>query len=213
MIKLSPSSLNLFLECPRCFWIYVNKGLERPRIPVATITTGLDRVIKDYFNSYRSKNTLPPILEGKLKAKLISHLPNQGRLEYVDLKENAKLIGYLDECLDLGDNFYAALDHKTRGLAPEEVHQSYQLQMDVYTLLLEENGFSTKRIAYIIYYIPKLINERNEFQFDIIVKEIKTDPFSAKKLFYEALKVLRSSIPKINKDCEFCEWSNTKDIR
>jgi len=213
MIRLSPSSLNLLLECPRCFWLYVNKGIERPRIPVATITTGLDRIIKDYFNFYRTKNILPPILEGKLKATLISSLPKRGWLEYVDLKEDAKLGGYLDECLKFSDDYYAALDHKTRGLAPEEIHQSYQLQMDVYTFLLEENGFPTRRVAYIVYYIPKVIDKDSNFHFDIHLKEIKTDPLFAKRVFYEAIKIIKGPIPQLNDSCQFCKWIKTKDIK
>jgi hypothetical protein len=210
MIRLSPSSLNLLLECPRCFWLYINKKIERPGKPVATITTGLDRIIKDYFNLYRLKNTLPPILEGKLKATLITSLPKNGWLEYVDLKEDAKLGGYLDECLKFSD-YYAALDHKTRGLAPEEIHRSYQLQMDIYTFLLEENGFPTKRIAYIVYYIPKIIDEASNFHFDILLKEIKTDPLFAKKLFYEAIKIAKGPLPALNDSCPFCKWIKTQD--
>ncbi|MCM8791682.1 MAG: PD-(D/E)XK nuclease family protein [Candidatus Omnitrophica bacterium] len=211
MIKLSASSLNLFLECPRCFWLYVNRGIERPRIPVATITTGLDRVIKNYFNFYRTKNILPPLLEGKLRAVLVS-FPIKW-LEYVDIKEDAKLGGYLDECIKLEDKYYAALDHKTRGVVPEEIHHSYQLQMDVYTFLLEQNGFLTKRVAYIVYYIPNKIDENNNFHFDIILKEIKTDPLSAKKVFYDAIKIIKGPLPTLNESCDFCNWIKTKDIR
>jgi len=210
---LSASSLNLLCECPRCFWLYVNKKIERPRIPVATITTGLDRVIKDYFNLYRVKNLLPPFLEGKFKANLARSLPKNGYLEYADLKEDAKLGGYLDDCLEFFDHHYAALDHKTRGLAPDEIHRSYQLQMDVYTFLLEENGFPTHRIAYIVYYIPKMINADSSFNFDILLKEIKTDPAMAKKVFYDAIKILKGPIPDLNESCEFCKWIKTKDIK
>ena len=213
VIKLSPSSLNLFIECPRCFWLYVNRGIQRPRIPVATITTGLDRVIKDYFNLYRQKNILPPLLKGKVPGRLIAKIPNKGWLEYVDTKENARLGGYLDECVDLGDNFYAVLDHKTRGRAPDEVHRAYQLQMDVYTFLLEKNRFPTKKTAYIVYYFPLKVNENNDFLFEALVKEIKTSPEEAKEVFYQAIKVLKSPVPKINDTCEFCKWIKTQDIK
>ena len=130
MIKLSPSSLNLFLECPRCFWLYLNKNIKRPSIPVATITTGLDRVIKEYFDSYRATDKLPAMLEGKVPGRLIRNFPNRGWLQFIDSKIDAQLGGYLDECLDLGSNFYAALDHKTRGSKPQATHKTHQFQMD-----------------------------------------------------------------------------------
>lgn len=213
MLKLSPSSLNLFLECQRCFWLYLNKDIKRPSIPVATITTGLDRVFKEYFNLYRAKEILPPILEGKIPGKLMRNFPNKGWLEFVDYKVEAKLGGYLDECLDLGNNFYAALDHKTRGTKPTHTHPAHQFQMDAYTFLLEENGFSTKKKAYLVYYIPKVVASQNNVEFEIEVSEVKTDPEQAKKVFYAAKALLKQPIPAANRDCAFCQWTTTLNIK
>lgn len=213
MIKLSQSSLNLFLDCPRCFWLYVNKDIKRPSIPVATITTGLDKVIKEYFNIYRSKDIIPPILEGKVPGKLIRNLPNKGWLEFTDNKIDAKLGGYLDECLDLGDNFYAALDHKTRGSKPKNTHKAHQFQMDAYTFLLEQNSFSTKKLAYLVYYIPRAIVSQKTIEFEAYVCEVKTDPERAKKIFYAAVSMLGETIPSAAKDCEFCKWTATLNIK
>lgn len=213
MIKLSPSSLNILLECPRCFWLYINKGIKRPSIPVATITTGLDKVIKEYFNLFRAKDALPSILEGKVPGKLIRNLPHKGWLEFMDNEIGARLGGYLDECLDLGDNFYAALDHKTRGSRPADTHRAHQFQMDVYTFLLGKNGLPTKDLAYLIYYIPKVFATAKTIEFDVFPVEVKTDPLRAKKVFYEAVEMLKESIPSAAKECEFCKWTSTADIR
>lgn len=213
LIKLSPSSLNLFLECQRCFWLYINKGLKRPSIPVATITTGLDRVVKEYFNLYRVKGILPPILEGKVPGKLMRNLPQKGWLEFLDQKLQAKLGGYLDECLDLGNNFYAALDHKTRGSIPEDTHKAHQFQMDAYTFLLEENRFATKRKAYLVYYIPKAVASGTAIDFVIYASEIQTNPEYAKKVFYDALNLLKKPVPLAQKDCAFCQWTATSKIK
>jgi hypothetical protein len=184
----------------------MNRGIFRPEKPVATITIGLDRVIKEYFNKYRDKDTLPPFLEKKIPGKLIRNLPSW--LEFKDLNLDAKLYGYLDECLIIDDNFYAPLDHKTRGNIPEDTHPAYQLQMDVYTFLLEQNNFPTKNKAYLVYYIPKggdLFN--NGFQFDVYPVELRTEPKKAKQIFYMAISTLREDqIPKQNKDCLFCNW-------
>jgi CRISPR/Cas system-associated exonuclease Cas4 (RecB family) len=213
MLKLSPSSLNIFLECPRCFWLYVNKNTKRPSIPVATITTGLDRVIKEYFDLFRTKDILPPLLEGKVPGRLIRNLPHKGWLEFIDNKIDAKLGGYLDECLDLGNNFYAALDHKTRGSKPESTHPAHQFQMDAYTFLLEQNRFPTKNLAYLVYYIPKSVASKEAIDFEAVACQIKTEPQRARKVFYDAISLLKQSIPLAHKDCEFCKWTATADIK
>ncbi len=213
MIKLSPTSLNLFLECPRCFWFSVNKGIKRPGPPVATITSGLDKVIKEYFNQFRKKNILPPFLAGKLPGKLMTNLPKNGWFEFVDEKCDAKLGGYMDECIELEENLYAVLDHKTRGTAPESVHKAYQLQMDVYTFLLEKNNFPTQKKAYLVYYIPQKIISSGDFQFEAVIKEIATNPQRAKDVFYKAIELLKGFLPSINQDCGFCQWTATLSIK
>lgn len=213
LIKLSPSSLNLFLDCKRCFWLYLNKNLKRPGVPVATITTGLDRVVKQYFDVFRAKGILPAMLKDKVAGRLISRLPHKGWLEYIDKENNVKLGGYLDECVDLGNNLFAALDHKTRGSAPCDVHPAYQLQMDVYTFLLEQNKFPTKKIAYLVYYIPLRIDKDNNFIFDCLVKQINTDPERARKVFREAIQVVKGAIPSPDQACGFCNWLKTEKIK
>jgi len=213
MIKVSPSSLNLFSECPRCFWLYLNKGIKRPSIPVATITTGLDRVIKEYLDGFRGKDILPSFLAAKLPGRLMVDFPKKGWFEYVDTKLDARLLGYLDECIDFQDGHYAVLDHKTRGAPPASVHRAYQLQMDAYTFLLEENKFPTRRIAYLAYYIPKKIIANSDFQFDVLIKEIKTDPKRALDLFHQAAGLLRSPLPQIQENCAFCSWTSTVNIK
>lgn len=213
MLKLSPTSLNLFLDCPRCFWLYLKQGIKRPGIPVATITTGLDSVIKEYFNLYRTKEILPPLLENKVPGKLIRNFPKRGWFEFTDHKMDAMLGGYLDECLDLGDNFYAALDHKTRGSKPENTHRAHQFQMDAYTFLLEQNSFPTRRLAYLIYYIPKTVASQDAIEFEVIASQIKTDPENAKRVFYAAVSMLKESIPPLQEDCGFCKWTATLNIK
>lgn len=212
-LKLSPSSLNLFLDCPRCFWLDINRGMKRPGVPVATITTGLDRVVKEFFNEYRARGVLPPLLEGRVSGKLMPNFPKRGWLDYNDRALNAKLGGYLDECIQLDEKHYAVLDHKTRGSAPDSVHKAYQLQMDVYTLLLEENNFSTRRSAYIAYYIPKKIISGADFQFEVLIKELRTDPDRAREVFASAVKSLRGPIAAPNKECGFCNWTATSSIK
>lgn len=213
MIRLSPTSLNLFLDCQRCFWLYVNKNIKRPGAPVATITTGLDRVIKEYFNLCRTQNILPSFLEGRIAGKLAKDFPKNGCLEFRDEKAEAKLFGYLDECIKLENNYYAVLDHKTRGSPPDTIHKAYQLQMDVYTFLLEKNKLPTQNLAYIVYYIPKKITSSADFRFDALLKELKTSPQRAEEVFYQALEILHGPCPAINEDCGFCKWTATINIR
>ena len=62
--KLSPSTLNVFLDCPRCFWLDKVKNIKRPRGIFPSLPSGMDRAIKVHFDSFRTKGILPPELKG-----------------------------------------------------------------------------------------------------------------------------------------------------
>ncbi len=180
---------------------------------MASIASGLDRVLKAYFDTFRKNGNLPPFLSGKIPGKLMLDMPKKGWLDFYDPELEAKLGGYLDECIHLDDGKYAVLDHKTRGSAPQEVHRSYQLQMDAYTFLLEQNNLPTNRTAYIVYYIPEKIGSLKEVSFDFILKELKTDPERAEDIFHSAVNTLASAIPEVNKNCDFCKWLDTSGVK
>jgi hypothetical protein len=203
LLTLSPSTLSLYVECPRCFWRKVVKKIDRPRGPMPTIMSGLDLVIKAYYDQFRRKGDLPPMVADKLPGKLASTVPPW--LTLGDPATNTKLVGKLDELLEPEPGKVAPLDHKSRGKKAEEVHRAYQLQMDVYDLLLEAAGFSTPHKAYLVYYIPDVMNAQ-EITFAIDVKELTTDPNRARSVFANAANVARGPEPQPNTECEFCRY-------
>lgn len=203
--RLSSNTLNLFRDCPRCFWLHINKGIKRPKAPMPSITVGLDLVIRRYFNGYREKDILPPILEGKIQGRLLSPLPKT-----LYLNESRGLFGRLDECIEMADSTYAPLDHKTRASRPAEVHHAFQFQMAVYTLLLEKNGYKTRGSAYLVYYFPKEGDLHKGFPFDADVFSVRTDPDRAMEVFLLATEILESPIPGPGKNCAYCSWLDVR---
>ena len=204
-LVLSASSLNLYLECPRCFWLQVNRALKRPRGPFPSIATGLDSVVKKYFDSYRKSGNLPPILSGKIKARLIDFLPKT--LWYNADNLNASLMGKLDECIIDEEGFYLPLDHKTRASVPSDTHPAYRFQMSVYTLLLQKNDYNTRDLAYLVYYAPDAGVLHNGFPFAVGIKEVRTEPHKAEETFVKAVELLRADMPSSSDACEFCSWA------
>lgn len=216
-IRLSPSTgLNLFRECPRCFWLHHSKGIHRPRGIFPSLPGGMDLVIKDYMDNYRGKG-LPPELKGKVEGELFPdfRLMNRWRnwrtgLEYKDEKINAVLFGALDDCL-YDDGAYIVLDYKTKGSGPKEgdSEKYYQTQLDVYTLLLSENGYPTKNLAYLLYYYPREVRENGQISFQTEVVKMTTDVTRAKRIFEQAVNILRGPIPQRHSACEYCTWNHS----
>ncbi len=209
MKQLSASTLKLFLECPRCFWLHINKDIARPRGPFPSLPTGMDAVLKRYFDTYRRQGTLPPLIDGKLRGTLST----QGlTLGWADAPLDARLLGKLDDCLILSDGRHAPLDHKTRASAPPDLgytEKYYKFQMDVYSLLLARNGHPISQTAYVVYYYP-LAGELHEgFPFGVTVHCVDTDPDGAYKVFQSACRLLAGSMPSPAEACGFCQWLKT----
>lgn len=214
-IWLSPSKLNLFQECPLCFWLSEVKGVHRPQGPFSSLPNGLDRLIKEYFDQYRVLGKVPPELEGKVEGKPFSDqaLMDKWRnwktgLSYTDDTLNAVLFGALDECFVNGD-YYIPVDYKTRGFDLKEDSTSYyQTQLDCYAFLLEKSGYPTPSFGYLIYYIPKKVEENGLIKFRIEPQKMETNPQRAYEVFAKALQLIANPAPASHSGCQFCSWGN-----
>ncbi len=214
-IGLSAHNLNIFRECKRCFYLQVKYNIKRPRGPMPSIATGIDLLIKEYFEYYRQRDELPPFLKEKIEGKLITNLQ---KTYYYDIESfpNYYVWGHLDEAIELPNGLYIPLDHKTRASSPKgEPHDAYKFQLGVYSLLLkEENKGKEVDVAYLVFYYPEKkltdfdANEiKNVINFSFEVKEVKIDIGEIKKIIYDAINCLeKKDIPERGKDCEYCKW-------
>ncbi len=231
-IRLSPSTLNMFLECPKCFWLEQVKGIHRPRGIFPSLPGGMDLLIKKYFDKYRALGKLPPELEGKMDVELFSdnELLNKWRnwrsaLAYEDPETGAILSGMLDDLglkrsegsfarsaskeADLGAQKieYVPLDYKTRGFDVKEGGEAfYQNQLNCYGLLLRENHMKPAGHAFLIYYIPKDVAEKGMVRFDIVPKRVEIDPDEALATFKKAQELINGPMPEAHTECEYCLW-------
>lgn len=194
----------------------VKEKIHRPSGPFPSLPGGMDIVIKKYFDTFRPK--LPPELEGKVEGELFGdterlNLMRNWRtgLVYQDASLGAQLRGALDDLL-VHDGTYLPLDYKTRGFGlKEDSHHFYLDQLNLYELLLRENGFATKGEAWLIYFYPTEVTGGNLVRFEVVPKRISTDAEAGRKLFAEAVAVLSGGRPKRHSKCDFCSWSLVHD--
>lgn len=212
-ISLSASALGVFRDCPRCFWLEQNNVRRRPEGIRATLPNGIDAVLKRYFDQYRG--SLPPELKGRIEGRLIEDqtLLNGWRdrwrgLTYEDPFLNARLKGLLDDCVvhpAESGMAYAPLDYKTKGFTPkDDAHKWNQDQLDIYTFLLEANGYPTAGHGYLIFYHPVRAHEGGMIQFEITPRKVATDRQAALRLFEQAVEFIRGPEPPMRAGCEYC---------
>ena len=72
--KLSRSKIELFMQCPRCFWLDTRLKIKRPDSPPFNINKAIDELFKREFDSYRTKGEPHPImLENNVAAVPFMH--------------------------------------------------------------------------------------------------------------------------------------------
>ncbi|MBL7206477.1 MAG: PD-(D/E)XK nuclease family protein [Candidatus Aenigmarchaeota archaeon] len=209
--RLSPSSISLFLECPRCFWLKMNRKIKRPSGPFPSLPAGMDKVLKVHFDTHRKDDSAPEELEGKFEGRLFQDLEkldvwrnNFRGLQYTDPKTGILLMGALDDLFVTKDGKYAPLDFKTRGYPrKEDTHEYYQHQMDIYSFLLEKNGMESADFAILIFYHPLSVNEDHHVVFNPDPIKVLVDRVRGEKIFLDAAKCLLGGEPKGK--CEWCE--------
>lgn len=217
MYKLSPSSINLMIECPRCFWLKLVKNIKRPDSIFPSLPSGMDKILKEHFDRFMLKNMLPPELKGlneevKLfnDTELLKTWRNNFRgIQYLDKENDILLRGAVDNILVKG-NKLIVLDYKTRGYPlKEDTHKHYQLQLDIYNFLLKKNNYETEDYSYLLFYYPNKVTKTGEVIFDTVLKKIKINSDNGEKIFGKAIKLLKRECPK--EKCEWCKLIKTEE--
>jgi len=212
-VTLSPSSLNLLRDCPRCFWIQFNKGIKRPNGIFPSLPSGMDKILKNHFDSFRDKGLLPPELQKLEDVKLFDDIElletwrnNRKGIQWTDEDGNV-LKGAFDNILQKGEKLIV-LDFKTRGFPlKDDTHEHYQDQLDIYNFLLRKNGFETENYAYLLFYHPKEVEADGDVAFHTDLVKVGISVENAEKIFMKAIEILKSEMPSCGDECEFCKWA------
>lgn len=208
----SPSSLSLLKECQRCFWLQFNKGIKRPEGIFPSLPMGMDKVLKEHFDAFRAKESIPPELRMLPGVKLFDDVAllqvwrnNFKGISWKDADGNT-LRGAVDNLL-VKERKLIVLDYKTRGYpVKEDTHAHYQDQMDIYSFLLLKNGYETWDYAYLLFYHPLKVHENGDVDFHRHLVKLPVDAGNAERILTKALRVLRGQLPESDVECGWCNW-------
>lgn len=164
--KVSRSKIELFMQCPRCFWLDVRLKIKRPSGPPFNINKAIDELFKKEFDVYRSKGEPHPImLDNQIKAVPYQHKDlNKWRENFVGVvhvheETNLHLFGAVDDIWVDEDGKLMVVDYKATAkdkpvieLGPEGGWQDmYRRQMEIYQWLLRQNGFEVSDTGFFVY--------------------------------------------------------------
>ncbi len=220
-IKISRSGLNLFLECPRCFWLDLHHKIKRPPGYPYTLSAAVDFLVKKEFDKYRNEGTLPPVLKkfGIKDAKLftgpeLSEWRNNFKgVAYYDEHLNATLYGAVDDILEFDDGSLAVIDYKSSGSKEITIYEDYRRQMEVYNYILKQKGHQTYPEAFFVFY--QVIKEgedgfANALKFKEDVRPVVVNTDWVGEAFTRAVEIARSEKAPIDKPkkghCDHCHY-------
>ena len=216
MIRVTPSSIGYLKECPRCLWLYFNEGVKRPRGLFPSLPSGMDEVLKSYFDEFRSRGDLPPEIKGKVIGRLY---PNLTRLKI--MRQNFKgltaqipdfdmrLKGAIDELLVNNEGQHVIFDFKTRGYPIKvDTHKYYQDQLDLYALLLERNGLRPADYGYLFFLHPTTY-EAGKATFTSEIVKMNVHWKNGLAILKDVRDILKGPLPKAHTDCEYCLYRST----
>ena len=215
-VTLSRSQLDLFVKCPRCFWLRNRHGVKLPTTFPLALNNAMDQLLKAEFDEYRAAGTPPPILtEHGVGAKLFGDTEklaewrmNLRGMRWRDPKSGHTLFGAVDDVLEFPDESLAILDFKASGAKEATIYPEYQLQMDVYTFLLQRLGYRTAPKAYFAFFMAvKDDGFKGRLPFRGQLLDVTPEPDRVHDLFKRAVALAQSDDePEHGAECDLCRW-------
>jgi CRISPR/Cas system-associated exonuclease Cas4 (RecB family) len=161
--KISRSKIELFMQCPRCFWLDARLKITRPNTPPFNINKAIDELFKKEFDSYRAKGEPHPIMsDNQVKAVPYQHDDldvwryNFTGIVTVHKPTNLHVFGAVDDVWVNDAGELIVVDYKATAKQAEvgidsAWQISYKRQLEVYQWLLRQNGFDVSSTGYFVY--------------------------------------------------------------
>lgn len=221
--RLSRSKIELFTECPRCFYLDNKLGTARPRGPAFTLNVAVDALLKKEFDVHRANGTAHPLMESygldlvPFKHKnMNTWRENFEGIEYKHEETGFTISGAIDDVWVSPAGELVVVDYKATSkegkivtLSDSSWEDSYRRQMGVYQWLLRKNGFTVSSTGYFVYANAhsdlEAFDGKLEFDITVVPCEGSTDWIDETlPRIKEALS--RDEIPPIGDACEYCPY-------
>ena len=226
--KLSRSKIELFISCPKCFYMDRRLGVGQPPGFPFNLNSAVDTLLKKEFDAHREAGTPHPWFEKfGVDAVPFKH-PDmnkwrdalRGGVEYLHQPTNLLVTGGVDDIWINPQEELIVADYKATSKKDEitaldkEWQGGYKRQAEMYQWLLRKNGFKVSNTAYFVYangdagkagFFNKL-----EFRTNII--PYQGDDSWVDQVILDIKKCLDgNTIPAAGKYCDFCAYREAAD--
>ena len=224
--KISRTKIDLFVQCPRCFWLDGRLKISRPSFPPFTLNSAVETLLKSEFDQHRAKGTQHPLQAAyKIKAKPVAHdqlnvwRENFKGVQFLHEPTNLLITGAIDDLWQDDKGDYVVVDYKStskngkiESLGVESWHDQYRRQLEVYQWLLRQNGLPVSNTGYWVYCNAKkdkkAFDAKLEFELTLIAE--KMDDKWVEPTLEKIKNCLETDMPKEAVTCEYCAYARSR---
>ncbi len=222
LFRLSRTRLELFFECPRCFYLDRRLGVGRPDMPGFSLNIAVDALLKKEFDSHRAAGTAHPLMKKyKINAVPFAHEKMdywrdslRKGIEFNPPKTNLLITGGVDDIWKNNKGELIIVDYKATATSKEitlegEYKAAYKRQMEIYQWLFRQNGFNVADVGYFVFVNGKSDREAfdGKLEFDVMLLSHKGDDSWVEKAVRDAYRCLKGNkVPKQSGNCKYCNY-------
>lgn len=220
--RLSRSKIDLFINCPRCFYLDRKLGVAQPPGYPFSLNSAVDKLLKKEFDTHRANGTTHPLMKTYgIDAIPLSHEKidewrdslRAGITFKID-SENVVVTGGVDDVWVKPNGEFIVVDYKATSKDEEVTLDAdwqigYKRQMEIYQWLFRKNGYRVSSTGYFVYCNGNTDCEAfdGKLEFDIKVIPYTGDDSWVEKTVHEAIECLKSGkLPDSGKDCDYCKY-------
>ena len=223
--NVSRSKIDLFLECPQCFWLDRVKGISRPDMPGWSLNSAVDVLLKNEFDVLREKQQphrlmmfyrIPavPFFHPDLHMWRDDHGHRVGA-NVLHKETNLNICGIIDDIWQNTQNKQLHIvDYKSTSTEypislDSKYKEGYKRQMEVYQWIFSKLGFDVSPVGYFLFanasrnrpgFDAKLEFENTIIKHEGDTKWIEPTIIAMKKCLESA------ELPEAGKSCQYCSY-------
>jgi CRISPR/Cas system-associated exonuclease Cas4 (RecB family) len=220
--KISRSKIDLFVECPRCFYIDRRLGTGRPPGFPFSLNNAVDSLLKTEFDRHRVAETMHPLIESYgLDARPVGHhqlddwRENFKGVQYLHEATNLLITGAIDDLWIDSQGNYIVVDYKATAKSDpvtaldQPWQDSYKRQMEVYQWLVRRNDLTVSDTGYFVYCTGRknaeVFDARLDFDIHLIPYRGK-DEWVEPKLHEIHTCLNAGQVPEPGSECDYCAY-------